>query len=121
MKSYSTHTKTFHDGSRIDIYKLINLLKERESILYEISKIHGFNKSRKTGFSLKRFEHANLNYPIIINERGFLIDGRHRIIKAIESGQIYINALISTEEDLTNASFEGEAKLTEFKDLDSKF
>ena len=36
---------------------------------------------------------ADLNYPIIFDENGCLLDGRHRIVKAMLEGRTTINAV----------------------------
>ena len=35
----------------------------------------------------KLVEDSNLNYPVIVNSRGNIIDGRHRLCKAIMKGK----------------------------------
>lgn len=35
----------------------------------------------------KLVQNANLDYPVIVNQKGTIIDGRHRLCKAIIEGQ----------------------------------
>lgn len=49
--------------------------------------IHGFL------YHAKRIEETNLNYPIILDDRGRIADGWHRVAKAILKGQTTIKAV----------------------------
>jgi hypothetical protein len=42
---------------------------------------------------MKRIMKADLNYPIILDEDGEIIDGRHRVIKALYLGHKTIKAV----------------------------
>ena len=42
---------------------------------------------------IKAVESADLNYPIILDENGVLMDGRHRIMKALLHGRTVIKAV----------------------------
>jgi len=59
-----------------------------------ISSLKRYNQSKRTGFSQKRFDKADLNYPVIVTNNGEVIDGRHRILKAIGKGLKYVKAVI---------------------------
>lgn len=42
---------------------------------------------------IKRVENTDLNYPIILDDNGFVCDGWHRIAKAISKGKTIIKAV----------------------------
>src|SRR5579859_826276 len=42
---------------------------------------------------LKLIEEADLSYPIILSASGELMDGRHRVVKAIRQGALHIQAV----------------------------
>lgn len=45
----------------------------------------------------KRVENCDLKYPVIINDKGFIADGWHRIAKAILSGKTSVKAIRMNE------------------------
>jgi len=44
-------------------------------------------------FQMKRVQEADLSFPIVQNPNGFIIDGWHRVCKAILNGQTTIKAV----------------------------
>jgi len=42
---------------------------------------------------VKKVNDADLDYPIILDDEGFVMDGRHRVIKAIIEKRKYITAV----------------------------
>ena len=44
-------------------------------------------------FHMKRIENTNLDYPIILDDRGYIADGWHRVCKAIIKGDTTIKAV----------------------------
>ena len=46
---------------------------------------------------VKRVQEADLKYPIILSDRGFIADGWHRVVKAIMLGRKTIKAVRLTE------------------------
>ena len=49
-------------------------------------------------------EKADLNYPIILDETGDLIDGTHRLRKALNTGVKTIKAVVATTDQIKEAS-----------------
>ena len=43
-------------------------------------------------YHIKRVQDANLDYPIILDPDGTIIDGWHRVVKAILEDRLYIKA-----------------------------
>ena len=56
---------------------------------------HNYEKlsSRKLVMHMKAVNAADLNYPIILDEDGEIMDGRHRIMKAMLLGHTTIKAV----------------------------
>lgn len=44
-------------------------------------------------YHVKRIEAANLDYPVILDDEGYICDGWHRVCKAIIAGQKTIRAV----------------------------
>lgn len=42
---------------------------------------------------VKRVDNTNNDYPIILDNTGFICDGWHRVVKAIAAGDDYIDAI----------------------------
>ena len=42
---------------------------------------------------VKQMQDADMNYPILLSEDGVILDGWHRLAKAITTGQRYIKAI----------------------------
>lgn len=97
----STHTKTLPDGSKIDVLKLIELLKDREVEEVDLNSLDApKNKERKTGFSEKRYREADISYPLIVDQNRSLLDGRHRYFKIRDGGGTFARVRTATPEDI---------------------
>lgn len=92
-----SHDKTLPDGSTIDVFKLMELVKSLQSAEVPISEITDWNASKRTGFSEKRLAKADLSYPIIIDENKAHLDGRHRLVKAHRQGDESIQAITAPQ------------------------
>lgn len=44
-------------------------------------------------YHIKRMNEANMDYPIILDDTGYICDGWHRLLKAIVNGQNTIKAV----------------------------
>jgi 8-oxo-dGTP pyrophosphatase MutT (NUDIX family) len=76
----STHTTT-HNGDVYDVMKAIELSKALPDVPVNIELLERPNRSSSTGFSKKRYEAADVGYPILLHPDGALFDGRHRLAK----------------------------------------
>lgn len=92
---------TTHDVQLIKngpFYKVQDLIdynsKNLKSIKLNISEITGASRGTKTGFSKKRYEKADIKWPIIVDEHKDIIDGRHRLLKAKDQNKKTIKAYI---------------------------
>ena len=82
----SYHTKTMPDGRLLNVDKLLALVAHRRGVLKPLASLRGIKRSRQTGFSMKRYAKADLRFPIIADETGLVLDGRHRYFKALDAG-----------------------------------
>jgi len=48
----------------------------------------------------KRVNRANTEFPLLVHERGWIVDGSHRLAKLYRSGESHANVHILTDEDL---------------------
>lgn len=110
----------WEDGkNKYSVDELFKLVKGREPKNISIRKIIDKNKDLETkeGNFLenledpttnfrKRVKKSNTSYPILLSERGWIIDGSHRVAKLKWQGRRKILAHIISEEDLKNASLD---------------
>lgn len=59
-----------------------------------IASISHSGKDKTKGFSEERLKNTDLKYPILVTKELWSIDGRHRILKALENNMKTINAKI---------------------------
>lgn len=96
-----THTKTLSDGSKLDIHKLIELVKNKPVERISLNELDAPKKpNKKTGFSLNRYKNTDTKYPLIVDKNNFLLDGRHRYFKLKDQGETHANIVRALEEDL---------------------
>lgn len=96
-------THSFSDATgTYNLSQLFNSLADRPAAQLPIAAgMPGVNRSKRNGFSVKRLANTDLAYPVIVDENQKLIDGRHRILKALSQGQRHVNAITATPADLT--------------------
>ena len=108
-----THTKTMPDGMKLDILKLIELVKNKVPENVPLTELHGPGRSRKTGFSQDRYAQADVTYPLIVTKDGFVIDGRHRYFKLQDLGQTMAPVVRATPDEIEQAKL-GDIKEAKF-------
>ncbi len=84
-------------GKRYEVQKLIQAaehLEEFDLPLVAVDLFHNITSGTVYSFlyHAKRIEKADLKYPIILDDRGYICDGWHRITKAILLGHATIKA-----------------------------
>lgn len=93
-------TQVFSDGNRRwRITRLIKLAEELKP--FKIPMKHfNFANLKPNIHTMQHFvenvravNDADLSFPIILDEEGFVMDGRHRVAKAILTGEKYILAV----------------------------
>lgn len=102
-KWITTQSVTLNNGKRIDVSDLIKHCKDNLiPFKMDINKITGVYRSPRTGFSKKRYENTDLKYPVILDEKLDLVDGRHRTLKARDLGKKTLRAYIVDTKILEN-------------------
>lgn len=80
------------------VARLAELSKELNVMTVPLDHLNVFNKYesltlRDMAMHINAVNNADLSYPIILDEDGEIMDGRHRIIKAMISGEKTIKAV----------------------------
>ncbi len=117
MDANTTHTKTLPTGETIDVFKLLLILQGRKARTWDITKVKQPSASKKDGFSAKRQSNVDLDQPIIVDEQGYVIDGRHRLLKLIASGSTQVRVVIATTEDLADSAYTDAQDLVTYGEL----
>ena len=90
------------DGNIWSASNLVQWCKEKEYPVFDLP-LAGIDLSYSPWTSLsnvkqianhfKRVQSANLDYPVIIDDHGYIADGWHRIVKALVDGKSTIKAI----------------------------
>jgi hypothetical protein len=84
-----------------DIHRLVALSKQLEPELVLIANIRELDEPywgepmtcRHVADHARLINEADLGYPVILANDGRIMDGMHRVLKALIQGQTYINAV----------------------------
>jgi len=91
----TTHDCTLKNGRRVNVLKLINHVKKNfKPVSLNINDIKEVYRSKRSGFSKKRYGTADSKFPIIVDENLTLIDGRHRTLKQRDLGKRKVKAYV---------------------------
>ena len=80
------------------VARLVELSKNFKIMTIPLDHLNVYNKYedltlREMAMHINAVNNADLKYPIILDEDGEIMDGRHRIIKAIINGEKTIKAV----------------------------
>lgn len=77
-----------------ELIRLAENLEEFDLPLYAVNMNHAICQNTLYSFlyHFKRVEKADLSYPVILDDRGYVCDGWHRVAKAILEGRTAIKA-----------------------------
>lgn len=100
----------YQNGDRL--YEVQDLIKSAEGLevfdlpLAAVNLNHAICQATLSSFlyHTKRIEKADLSYPVIIDDSGYICDGWHRVAKAILSGHSTIKAkrlIVMPEAEIT--------------------
>ena len=97
-KWFSVHEQTSQIGDEIrSVARLIELSKSLEVFDAPLNCLDLYKKydvtMREFVMHMNAILAADLNYPIIIGEDGEILDGRHRIMKALHLGLTTVKAV----------------------------
>ena len=94
---WGMHDQTFIDGKKIwFVQRLIEKTKDLEVQTMPLSALNIYNlypiieSMNDFVCHIQKVNDANLKYPIILDQDGYVMDGRHRIAKAILNGETEI-------------------------------
>jgi len=88
-------------GRVIDVPKLNELCAKNDVIEKKVvDLVSRVAKTKKTGFSRDRMAKVNTESPIIIDDQDFVLDGRHRLLRADEEGRDTIKCRVATREQI---------------------
>jgi hypothetical protein len=121
----------FGDGkNNYSVNRLVQLTKERTPIKIPVLDLVQQNQDVVTsegnfGSNLlnpskkfaARVERANTEFPILVDETGWIIDGSHRLAKLHMNGETYANVHIISDDDLQNAVITSDEELKRSKSI----
>ncbi len=93
--------QVFMDGDkRWRVSRLIDLSKDLDVMIIPLAHLNiynmypkGINSTMDFVEHVKRVNDADIRCPIILDEEGFIMDGRHRLAKALVEGYKTISAV----------------------------
>jgi len=100
ISHFNYNSNTFTQGERI--YKVTDLIKVAEKYdtfdlpLMGIDLgVHPWGEIdiKDFAYHMKRINEADMQYPIILDDTGYICDGWHRLVKAIMNNQNTIKAI----------------------------
>src|SRR5436189_5442282 len=62
--------------------------------------VGNLNRSSKTGYGKRRYENADIRFPLLITNKNELLDGRHRLCKLSDMGCTYANVVIMDDYEI---------------------
>ena len=89
----------FKDGDRHwSVAKLIQLAKDLPVMEIPLDHLytcyrHSFESLQKMATHINAVMQCDLKYPIILDENGLIMDGRHRVMKAMIQGKKTVKAV----------------------------
>ena len=119
----------FGDGTNnYSVDRLVQLTKERTPTKIPVLDLVQQNQDMMTleghfGSNLlnpskefaARVKRANTEFPILVHETGWIIDGSHRLAKLHMNGETYANVHIISDDDLQNAVISSDEELERSK------
>jgi hypothetical protein len=87
---------------KYDVDILISLSEGRKPVLISIPSAK-LDRTSESGFTEKRYRETDTSFPILMDHKGRLADGRHRCCKLLDQGIRTVWAIMLTECDLEAA------------------
>jgi len=95
-----SHTWT-HNGKTYDVLKLIEALKGRSTGKVAPQDLPAPARDSRSGFGKMRYAETDLQYPLIYDEGSMrVVDGRHRLAKALDTGVESLDYFPVDQDDL---------------------
>ena len=121
------------ENNNYSINKLVNLVKNRNPTELSIDSVIEKNSDLETkegnfkdniqnptNLFYKRTMDANTQYPIMVSEEGWIVDGSHRVAKLKWEGKKYIKAHKISKSDLEKAKITDEEELKKSSNITYK-
>jgi hypothetical protein len=96
------HTACLPGGRLLDVLALIERVRDNPPRLLTLAELGAASLSRRkaTGFEAARYVLADPSFPVIVDEAGRLLDGRHRLCKLHDLGAESAWAVVASEADI---------------------
>lgn len=103
-----THTATFSHKITIDVDKLIELTKHHKVTKRSLIKLRAddLDRTRRSGFTHKRYMNTDITIPVLITDDNFVIDGRHRLCRLFDLGRRYVKVKVVSEKEIYQCRIE---------------
>lgn len=100
--SSSSHTVTLMYTMHVDIHALIKKSKGKRIERRSLKQLDAENllRTKRSGFSYKRYVNANIKFPLLITGNNVLIDGRHRLCRLFDSGAKFANVIVMDRKEI---------------------
>ena len=118
------------EDNNYSIDKLVKLVKDRKPTTMSIDKIISKNSDLETKegnfkdnienptkLFKKRTMNANTEYPVMVSEEGWIIDGSHRIAKQKWEGVDKVRVHVISKEDLEKSKITDPEELKKSKEI----
>lgn len=101
-----------HGDRTLDVPKLNVLALKRPIVARPVADfVSQIDRSEGSGFSAERMAQADETKPVLVDQAGKLLDGRHRVAKLIDQGAQHVQCRVVTPLDIQKAELSAEMGL----------
>jgi hypothetical protein len=96
------HTASLTYCIEINVGKLIQKSKNKKIVRRTLEQLNAENllRTKRSGFTHKRYKDTNISNPILITKNNIVIDGRHRLCKLFDLGRKTAKVVVMTEKEI---------------------
>jgi hypothetical protein len=86
----------------LDVDKLIKLSIGKLVVRRGMKRLqaHKLSRSRRSGFSHRRYRETDVRHPVLITTDDVVLDGRHRLCKLYDMGRKFVNCVVLSDEEI---------------------
>ena len=107
-ESARKNVRILSNGQMLDVDKLNKMVEGREYTDVPIETVAGHgSRSKRDRYGPMRYERADIEKPGIIDERGYIIDGRHRYFKSKDMGKQSQKFIRVTDDEIRKSYVDG--------------
>ena len=107
-ESARKNVRILANGQMLDVDKLNKMVEGREYTDVPMDTIAGHgSRSKRDRYGPMRYERADIEKPGIIDERGYIIDGRHRYFKSKDMGKESQKFIRVTDDEIRKSYVDG--------------